>query len=105
MRSVRLGFGQELYGTFRNITIDEEMVSIEFSRHIIQYRRNTLEADFILEHLPKENVGKQIGIINDGMRLKIRWIGEKEFLGSRTRFMKWHTRTYGPFEGDDGRDC
>lgn len=86
---------QELFGTFQEIKIDEYAVEVTISGYMLRYPRRTAEAEFLIKHLKKDKIGKQVGILNCEKEFRIRWPEEQLKSNEPSKFMKWYYRTYG----------
>ena len=89
----------ELFGTFQDITIDDDVVVATIAGSILRYPRRTPEAEFLVKHLNKEKIGRKVGIMNIETELRIRWAAGDPTTTGPSLFWKWYCKTYGVPEG------
>jgi len=99
MRFHQLNAWEELFGTFENITIDEDVVVATISGYMLRYPRRTPEAEFLIRNLKRKKIGRKVGILNAEKDFRIRWPDEHPKCEEPSPFMKWYYKTYGIPEG------
>ena len=86
---------EELIGFFQHIEISEDAVVATISWYYLRYPRYTPEAEFLIKNLPREKIGRRVGILNAETDLRIRWPDEQQKSKNFPTFWEWYCETNG----------
>ena len=96
MKRQQLNPWQEILGFLHAIEIEDDVVIATFSRrYSLRYLCGSYEANFLLEHLTKENIGRHVSILKTENDLRILWRDELPKTNEPSPFWVWFCKTYG----------
>jgi hypothetical protein len=99
MRYNRLEEWEEIYGTFQNISFNQNVVEARIAGYLLRYPRRTPEGEFLVRRLRKQWIGRKVGILNTDLEFRIRWPDPKEESFETSPFLEWYYMTIGIPQG------
>jgi len=96
MKRHQLDPWQEIHGFLHAIEIEDDVVIATFSSiYSLRYPCGSYEANFFVEHLNKENIGRDVSILKTENDLRILWRDELPKSNEPSPFWIWFLNTYG----------